>query len=301
MEIQQIALITYQDTGNFSGVVDEENENLFDLLTQKGLSVSFQVWDDPAVDWSRFDLIVLKTPWDYFDKIDAFYTWLDRLEEAGCRVLNPVKTVRWNADKRYLLEMQEQGVKVVPTVWLEQGQAFDAADLFARLGTEKVIVKPAVSGGAKNTFALTREEAEAKAGTITELLQQESFLAQPFLEEIQTQGEWSFLFFGGEYSHTVLKMAKAGDFRVQHFFGGTVQTPEPPAHLLEAAHNIADQYAQGCLYARVDGVEVAGELVLMELELIEPYLFMPMSEGAFERYYEALQAHLPQPAESIAV
>ncbi|ARS33989.1 hypothetical protein CA264_00240 [Pontibacter actiniarum] len=198
------------------------------------------------------------------------------------------------------MELQEQGVKVVPSVWLEQGTQLDVAATLAQLQSERIIVKPAVSGGAKNTFALTRAEAGAKAESINELLQQESFLAQPFIPEIQTQGEWSFLFFNGAYSHTVLKTAKPGDFRVQHFFGGTVHTPEPPAHLLEAAHNLVDAYASGCLYARVDGVELNGELVLMELELIEPFLFMATSEGAFERYYEALLEQLQQPSASMA-
>lgn len=300
MDTQQIALITYTDTGNYSGISDGENSKLYDLLKEKGLNVSFQIWDDPAVDWSRFDLIVLKSPWDYFDKIDAFYAWLDELERLDVRVLNPVEIVRWNADKRYLLDLQEQGVKVVPTVWLEQGDVFDPAQLFQAFGAEKVIVKPAVSGGAKNTFALTLPEAEAKAGNINGLLQQESFLAQPFLEEIKTNGEWSFLFFNGAYSHTVLKTAKLGDFRVQHFFGGTVQTPEPPAALLEAAQQIVDKHAAGCLYARVDGVEIDGELALMELELIEPFLFMDMSEGAFQRYYQALLAQLQESASIVS-
>lgn len=294
MNTQQIALVTYKDAGKYTGVSEEENARLHQFLTQKGLQVTLEVWDDPAVDWGKYELVLLKSPWDYFDKIDTFYTWLSKLEELQVRVLNPISIVRWNADKRYLVELQEKGERVVPTLWLEQGSKLDVATVFERLQSDKIIVKPAVSGGAKNTFALTPQEAEAQAESINSLLQQESFLAQPFIPEIQTKGEWSFLFFNGEYSHTVLKTAKAGDFRVQHFFGGTIHTPEPPAHLLEAAHNLVDKYAQGCLYARVDGIERAGELVLMELELIEPFLFMATSEGAIERYYDALAAQLQE-------
>jgi len=294
MNTQQIALVTYKDAGKYTGVSEEENARLHQFLTQKGLQVTLEVWDNPAVDWGKYELVLLKSPWDYFDKIDTFYTWLSKLEELQVRVLNPISIVRWNADKRYLVELQEKGERVVPTLWLEQGSRLDVATVFERLQSDKIIVKPAVSGGAKNTFALTPQEAETQAESINSLLQQESFLAQPFIPEIQTKGEWSFLFFNGEYSHTVLKTAKAGDFRVQHFFGGTIHTPEPPAHLLEAAHNLVDKYAQGCLYARVDGIERAGELVLMELELIEPFLFMATSEGAIERYYDALAAQLQE-------
>lgn len=292
MHNRQIAFITYQSTGNYSDVSEEENGNLLHFLQEKGLPVSFQIWDDPTVDWSHFDAVIMKSPWDYFDKIDAFYTWLNELEKLNCLVLNPLQTIRWNADKLYFKGMAEQGIEVVPTVWLNQGDAFDAAQVFAQLGVEKIIIKPRVSGGAKNTLALTQQEALAGTAEINELLQQEPFMVQPFVPEVASKGEWSFLFFGSKYSHSVLKTVKPGDFRVQHFFGGTIHTPEPPAALLGTAQTIVDKFASDCLYARVDGVEIDGRLVLMELELIEPFLFMATSTGAMERYYEALQSRL---------
>lgn len=295
MSIQKIALVTCQSLGDYTFNADTEDERLYRFLAKKGHKISFQVWDDAAVDWTAFDALIIKSPWDYFDKISAFYTWLDKLEALGCRVFNPVQTLRWNADKRYFKDMQAGGVTVVPTVWLEQGDRFNAEAVFKAIGTDKIIIKPRVSGAAKNTFALTREEAADRTAHINTLLQEEPFLAQPFLEEIKTQGEWSFIFFGGRYSHTVLKTAKSGDFRVQHFFGGSVHTPEPPTAMLQTATRIVEQFANDCLYARVDGVERNGELVLMELELIEPFLFLGTSEGALERYYEAFLKLLEQP------
>jgi glutathione synthase/RimK-type ligase-like ATP-grasp enzyme len=292
MQIQQIALITCESLGNYTANADSEDERLYRFLTGKGLPVTWQVWDDANIDWSQFDALIIKSPWDYFDKIAAFYSWLDKVEAAGCKVLNPVKTLRWNADKLYFKAMEAAGVTIVPTVWLGQGSTFNAQTAFAELGSDKIIVKPRVSGGAKNTFALTIEEAKAKTLEINQLLQQEPFLAQPFIEEIKTDGEWSFIFFGGNYSHTVLKTAKPGDFRVQHFFGGTIHTPTPPAALLATAQTIVDKFAKDCLYARVDGVALKNELVLMELELIEPFLFLSTSEGSLERYYQALMAQL---------
>jgi len=292
MDIQQIAFITYKSTGNYSDISEEENDELLHFLQEKGLPISFQIWDNPTVDWSRFDAIILKSPWDYFDKIDAFYTWLSELEKLNCIVLNPLQTIRWNADKLYFKDMAEQGIDVVPTVWLNQSDNFDAEQVFKQLAIDKIIVKPRVSGGAKNTMALTQQEAIAGTAEINELLRQEPFMAQPFIREVASKGEWSFLFFGGKYSHSVLKTVKPGDFRVQHFFGGTIQTPQSPAVLLAAAQTIVDKFASDCLYARVDGVEIDSRLVLMELELIEPFLFLATSPGAMERYYEALQARL---------
>ncbi|WP_299704186.1 hypothetical protein [uncultured Pontibacter sp.] len=287
MSLQQIALVTCQSLGDYTNNADSEDERLYRFLAEKGHQISFQVWDDEQVDWTAFDAIIIKSPWDYFDKISAFYTWLDKLEALGCRVLNPVQTLRWNADKIYFKDLQAQGVKIVPTVWLEQGSTFDAAAVVKAIGQDKIIIKPRVSGAAKNTLAIERAEADNYTDRLNALLQEEPFLAQPFLEQIKTQGEWSFIFFNGQYSHTVLKTAKSGDFRVQHFFGGSVHTPEPPAALLDAATRIVEQFAADCLYARVDGVELNGELVLMELELIEPFLFLSTSDGALECYYQA--------------
>lgn len=292
MQIQQIALITCQSLGSYTANADSEDERLYQFLTAKGLPVTWQVWDDETIDWTAFDAIIIKSPWDYFDKIDAFYSWLQKLESLNCKVLNSVKTLRWNADKIYFKDLEAQGIQVVPTVWLEHVSTFDAANAFKELNAEKIIVKPRVSGGAKNTFALTIDEATAKTPEINQLLQQEPFLAQPFLEEIKTDGEWSFIFFGGNYSHTVLKTAKPGDFRVQHFFGGTIHTPTPPPALLAKAEEVVAKFASDCLYARVDGVALNNELVLMELELIEPFLFLSTSEGSLERYYNALMAQL---------
>jgi glutathione synthase/RimK-type ligase-like ATP-grasp enzyme len=288
MSLLQIALVTCRSLGDYTANADSEDDRLYRFLAEKGHQVSFQVWDDEQVDWTAFDAILIKSPWDYFDKINAWYTWLDKLEALGCRVLNPVKTLRWNADKIYFKDMEAQGVQLVPTVWLEQGSTFNADAVFEAIGQDKLIVKPRVSGAAKNTLAIERSEAGNYTGRINALLQEEAFLAQPFLEQIKTQGEWSFIFFNGEYSHTVLKTAKSGDFRVQHFFGGSVHTPTPPADMLATATHIVQQFASDCLYARVDGVELGGELALMELELIEPFLFLSTSEGALERYYQAL-------------
>lgn len=296
MSLQQIAIVTCRSLGDYTTNADSEDERLCRFLAEKGHKISFQVWDDEQVDWTAFDALIIKSPWDYFDKINAFYTWLDRVEALGCRVLNPVRTLRWNADKQYFKDMQTQGVTIVPTVWLEQGSTFDPDSVFDAIGREKIIVKPRVSGAAKNTLAISRAEADDYTARINALLQDEPFLAQPFLEEIKTQGEWSFIFFNGRYSHAVLKKARPGDFRVQHFFGGSVHTPTPPAGMLQTASEIVGQFAQGCLYARVDGVELNGELVLMELELIEPFLFLSTSEGALERYYQALLDLSPQPA-----
>ena len=284
-----IALVTCETLAQYAAPnVDDEDNLLTRYLREQGHHVEPRVWTNPAVNWLAYDVVVLKSPWDYFDRVQEFYAWLDRLEALGVRLLNPVGTVRWNADKKYLRDMEQAGIRIVPTRWLPQGSVFEAENLFEALNAEQLVVKPAVSGGAKNTFELSRAEAIRRTPELNELLRHEDFLAQPFQRQIQEQGEWSLIYLGGEYSHCVLKTPKAGDFRVQHYLGGGITPREAPAYLRQAADRIVREFATGCLYARVDGIEADGELLLMELELIEPFLYLASAEGSLARYNQGL-------------
>ncbi|QHL88843.1 hypothetical protein GU926_15975 [Nibribacter ruber] len=289
----KLALVTYSDLHSYGSLSSSEDSVLVDYLTSKGLDLTVEVWNDPAVNWQQYEVAILKSPWDYFNRIEEFMAWLDKIEGLGVRLLNPIDIVRWNTDKHYLLEIEKAGLPVVPSALLKRGTEINLEDLYTRFSTDKLIVKPTVSGGAKNTFIVTKEQAAAELPKIQELTATEDFLAQPFMPQIQEEGEWSFLFFGGKYSHTLLKSAKSGDFRVQHFFGGTIHPQMAPAHLLSQAQKLVDKFAQGCLYARVDGIVVGEELQLMELELIEPFLFLHTNEHALKNYYQALKSMLP--------
>ena len=280
---------------------DDEDDVLARALRGCGHTVATPIWTDPAVDWHTYDAVVLKSPWDYFDRITEFYAWLDQLQQLSVALLNPLEIVRWNADKRYLRDIEAAGFRIVPTHWLTKGSSFEPAVLFEKFRAEKLVVKPAVSGGAKNTFALTLAEARNQADVIEKLVAEEDFLAQPFLPEIQAQGEWSLLYFNGQFSHSVLKTPKAGDFRVQLYFGADTANVPAPAALRATADQLVARFAPGCLYARVDGVVVNGEFLLMELELIEPMLFLAYEKAAAARYEAVLwqlaqSAQIPQTA-----
>lgn len=292
-----IALVTCDALAQYAATgVDDEDHRLAAVLRQRGHEVTFAVWSDAAVRWEAFGAVVLKSPWDYFHRPAEFYQWLDALDERGVRLLNPTSIVRANADKSYLRELEQAGVPIVPTAWLPRGSRVEVPALLTVLGhPEKLVLKPAVSGGAKDTFALTPAAAEAATAQLQALVEAGDFLAQPFLPQIQTRGEWSLVFFGGELSHCLRKTPQAGDFRVQHLFGGHIHAEMPPAAIRRQAADIVRRFAPGCLYARVDGVETeaAGGFWLMELELIEPFLYLDSAgPEAYTRYAEALEALL---------
>ncbi|RZJ98740.1 MAG: hypothetical protein EOO46_24410 [Flavobacterium sp.] len=277
MHGSKIAFLTDKATAPEYENLDSEHGKIMAYLKEKGFQPSCQIWDDEKIDWLGFDVLIMKTTWDYHHRLVEFNAWLNKLEKIGAYVLNPIDVLRWNSDKIYLKELEENGARIANTIWLGQGENFDVNRLFAELNTEKIIIKPRVSASANHTYALTQEEAHQKKEEIEGLLRTENLMAQSFLKEIQTEGEWSLLFFDGKFSHSLMKVPKADDFRVQSHHGGSVKAVEVPSHLVKTAQSIVDNHTKGCLYARVDGVEVDGQFVLMELELIEPYFFINQS------------------------
>jgi glutathione synthase/RimK-type ligase-like ATP-grasp enzyme len=184
------------------------------------------IWNDAAVDWKQYDVAILKSPWDYHDRIAEFFTWLDTLNALGAKLLNPVEMVKWNSDKHYLGEIAAAGFPVIASVFLEQGTRPDLVPLFEQLKTQKLIIKPCISASAKNTIILTAADAATQLAIVHQLLKTGDYMVQPFMDEI-FEGEWSYLFFNGRFSHAALKVPKNGDFRVQSVHGGSVRIQEP--------------------------------------------------------------------------
>lgn len=285
-----IALVTYLDKGAYdSTTVESEDDKLLNFLKEKGLNIKKVIWNDQQINWENYSLAILKSPWDYFDLIEDFYIWLDQLEAKKVKLLNPIEVVRWNANKQYLQEIEAAGLKITPSFFVENKESVNLEHFFEKFNTSKLIVKPCVSGGAKNTFKVNEDNVTEVNQKLNLLIQDEDFIIQPFLPEILESGEWSFIFFNGVYSHSLIKQAKPGDFRVQPAHGGSVHPQKPTEELIAKAQQYVKLFAKDCLYARVDGTFVNGEFLLMELELIEPFLFLNTEPENYERYYKALE------------
>ncbi len=263
-------------------------------LERRGVTLVVCVWNDPAVDWSAFDAVLIRTIWDYFKQHADFLAWLDRLDAQGTPTINDSALLRWNSDKRYLLELARHGVAIIPT---RLAGARELPDVLATMPAQQVVIKPAISGGAWHTLRGTVGD-PALAQALTQLPPQFDYLVQPFVPEVVSEGEWSLLYFGGEFSHAVLKRPASGDYRVQSEYGGSTEPMRPGAATLAyAAQALAVVAAIGHRdhgYVRVDGVVRAGRFLVMELEMIEPSLFLDGQPQAAELFARQLAQRLDQ-------
>jgi glutathione synthase/RimK-type ligase-like ATP-grasp enzyme len=281
---KRLALITW------SGVPQgaESERLMLPHLADSGVETEIVDWRSTDCDFSKFGLIVLRSCWDYHLRAAEFIDWLQRVAQAT-PVLNPIDTVLWNHSKFYLREVEALGIEIAPTIFVSGKAAIAAADRSQIESWLKIVAKPAVSASAHKTWLIDGASLPPDA----ELAQQmggEPFLIQQFIPEIQTEGEISFVYIDGRFSHAVLKRPADGDFRVQKEHGGAAEFFHPDSQLLVRANQIAATVPQvrNALYCRIDAVARDGNLVLMELELIEPELFLGLAEGAAERFAKAI-------------
>ncbi len=231
-------------------------------LERRGHAVEQVAWTDPAANWAAFDGVFVRSTWDYHLRAGEFLAWLDRLDRARVPCANPTALLRWNLDKRYLAGLAAAGVAVPDTVWLGPGERADVAEVVRARGWAAAVAKPLVSASAHRTALVSSGEVEGSA------------MLQALVPEIRTAGERSLVFLGGALSHAVVKRPAPGDFRVQKEHGGTWAREAPPEATVAFAKRVLGLAPDAPALARVDLVETARGPVLMELEVLEPELFL---------------------------
>lgn len=258
-----------------------DDELAIPFLNELGWQVETISWRDSAVDWNDFESVIIRTPWDYQKSPDEFLEVLRKIDESKARLENPLQIVEWNLSKQYLRELETQGIKIVPTIWDEK--TVDETNFNrwrSHFQTDEIIIKPIISATAEFTYRLKKITLE-----LTEIFANKSFMVQPFMPKIVTEGEFSLFYFGGIYSHTILKTPKEKDFRVQEEHGGIITQIEPTEKLLQSAQKVFNQISDELLYARIDFVRDENDnFCLMELELIEPALYLRMDKNAPEGF-----------------
>lgn len=270
----------------------EDDRVLADAVRRRGLEVRPVVW---GTLFASDELVLIRSPFDYVERPAAFRSWLDALRESGARVINPTSLLRWNMHKGYLADLAARGVPVVPTELLAQGSECTLATVMADRGWTRVVVKPAIGASARHTISVDAADPSAFASAgehVRRLVEVEDVLVQPFLPSIETTGEVSVVVIDGVIAHAVSKQPSVGEWRVQSEFGGSAdRVPVTAAHEEAVAVVLAAVFgavSEVPVYARVDLVAVDSELLLMELELIEPELFFGLAPESAERLAELL-------------
>ncbi|MFJ6660285.1 RimK family alpha-L-glutamate ligase [Streptomyces sp. NPDC091377] len=284
----RIALVTSRPGADV--VADPDLPVLLEALRAAGAEAQGVAWDDPDVDWGGFDLAVIRSTWDYSWRAAEFLDWAERCGRAT-RLANPAQIVRWNVDKRYLGDLAAAGIPTVPTRYLAPGEPADLPD------GHEYVVKPTSGAGARLAARYTPDR-HATAVRQLERMHADGFTAmiQPYVDAIDTTGERALVFYGGTLRHAirkgpVLARGTAYDERKVPHPGVEPWTPTGAERTLAERALAAVPGASGLLYARVDLVDGAdGEPCVMELELVEPHLFLDLHPGSVEPIAAAMLA-----------
>jgi hypothetical protein len=272
-----------------------DDRPLHAALRARGAEVSFPVWDDPSVDWAAFDAVLIRTTWDYQEKLPAFLAWAGAAS-AAARLFNPLEIVRWNTRKTYLRDLAARGLPVTPTVWLE-GRSADVGALLAERGWRRGFLKPVVGATARETLRFDDSPAGLAAADahLARLLPVEPMMLQPYLSSVETEGELSAIYLDDQLTHCVQKIPVPGDYRVQDDFGAS----DRPARFSPTEQDFVEAVMARVradfgrpLYARVDFLRGEHGPLLNELEMVEPSLFFRHAPAAAEVLAEGLIARL---------
>jgi len=291
---KRVALVTCEAFADLY----EDDLLLVPALADIGIASVPAVWSDASIDWTSFDALVMRTPWDYFERAAEFRAWLDARIAEPVLMCNSREILDWNFDKGYLQDLARAGVALVPTICIARNEKADIAALARARGWNDIVVKPTIAGGGYRIYRFRLEEIDRYAADIAKTLEDRGVLVQPFLSEIQSGGELSLLFFDGVFSHAVCKRPKAGDYRVQFQFGGTNENVQVSEELVAQAHICIAHAPAPTVYARVDGVVRDGHFLLMELEVFEPLMFLARHPEAPARFARAIEKSLLAPRDS---
>lgn len=290
----------------------DDDAPLIPALAARGIDARPAVWDDADVDWAGFDLVVIRSTWDYAQRRAEFVDWCRRVD-AVSTLSNTLRTVRWNSDKHYLRDLETAGVPIVPTMWLEPERHFSSRALHTRFPARgEFVIKPAISAGSIDTGRYTAMDANSRGLAIAHarrlLGDERTVMVQRYLTSVDVVGERAHVFLAGEYSHSVLKGAMLdgpdvgvdGVYREERMspIAATASEVEFSTRVIATARRLLTRSVDGVdvvpepfLYARVDVVTDDDDApVLMELELVEPSLFTALGDGALERFADAIAA-----------
>ncbi len=286
--MRRCAFLTMADRSGY--VIDDELAVA--PLAALGWRVETVPWDRPGVEWHRYEVVVVRSCWDYHRRPQDFLAVLEAIVAAGARLENDLELMRWNLSKTYLRDLEKRGVPTVPTRWLSRLRVGDLDALLVDPAGEEIVVKPVVGASAEGAFRLDEGSLRERRREVESYFADRPLMAQPLARFVLDEGEYSLFYFDGAPSHAVLKTPRPADFRSQEEHGAAVRVIQPTRELLVVGAATLEALGAAPLYARVDLVRAnAGDgFWLMELEVIEPALYLRMDAAAPERFARALDA-----------
>ena len=274
------------ETNAYISNVLREDELVINALEGKDLSVVKKDWNDPKFNWNTTRSVLFRSTWDYFDNFEQFKKWFDKTRNT-CLMINSSETIEWNLDKHYLLDLQKHQIPIPNSEFIQRESSVDLSLLMQEKKWNEIVVKPTISGAAKNTYRLKKEDINQFNSTWKKLIYQEDFIVQEFQNNVIKKGEVAMMVIGGKYTHAVLKKAKEGDFRVQDDFGGSIAKYSPNEKMVKLAEKCTGILSAIPSYARVDIIwNNSGDLAVSELELIEPELWFRLNPNAAQKLAE---------------
>jgi hypothetical protein len=286
--VRRIAFLTLHDPTGF--VIDDELAVL--PLARRGIKVETIPWDRPGIDWRQYAVVVVRSTWDYPRHSVRFLEVLEAIERQGVRLENGSEIARWNMRKTYLRDLAAKGIEIVPTFWRDGLAPGELVPLFEELRSREGVIKPVMGANAQGAWRLDAERARTLAPEIEAYFASRPLMMQPFERGIVEEGEFSMIYLNGAHSHSILKVPKSGDFRVQEEHGSEIVLIEPEPALLVAGNAAIAAVGQRLLYARADLVRSDDTFRVMELELVEPSLYLRSDPGAPDRFADAVASLL---------
>ena len=253
-----------------------------------GWSVETISWHEQNVNWDQYDYVIVRSTWDYQQYPDTFLNTLEIINKSSAILLNPLELMSWNIEKQYLKDLAGAGIPIVDTRWGERFAPQDIHNALARFNTKEVVIKPTLSANADDTFRVSSSNMAEIMPSLLTTFAARRYMIQPFLSSVVEEGEYSLFYFGGCYSHAILKVPQQGDFRVQEEHGGQLLAVEANIAQQEIAQRALEAMPAQALYARVDLVRQENEWAIMELELIEPSLYFNLDTSSPARFVKAL-------------
>lgn len=287
--MRQLAILTTDDLEDFF-VYDHL---AYPFLEQKGWQVEEVSWHAKDVEWDKYEVVVIRSAWDYQSDAPGFLECLEKINASSAKLENSFPLVSWNISKDYLKTLEAHDIPIVPTLWANEFDYPQILSSFAHFETSEIVIKPLISANADHTYRLSLKDVNAQEEGLKEVFSGRPYMIQPFLRAVVNEGEYSLFYFGGQFSHCILKIPRQNDFRVQEEHGGQLRAVDASKDMQAMSERVLKALPELPLYARIDLIRAGSGFVVIEIELIEPSLYFNMDSGSAERFALAFCAKYP--------